>query len=201
MKLNIANQITILRIVLIMPFIICMMNISDETYGDTIRYLALVIFLIMGISDYLDGYFARKRKLVSSLGRFLDPLADKLLMMTASILLAYEPTAVPGFRLPPAVVVLIIGKDLILLMGFIVIYLNVNKVHIVPVNTGKFSTFIQLTMVTAILIAPEMSKLIPYWIYILKLLWWTTALMAILATFVYIRAGIKYIEQNEEESD
>ncbi|MBW8016970.1 MAG: CDP-alcohol phosphatidyltransferase family protein [Planctomycetes bacterium] len=198
MKFTLANEITILRLILIGPFIICMLNTGNEVYGDHYRYAAFAIFLIMCISDYLDGYFARIRNEVSPLGTFLDPLADKLLMLTSCILLASEKTAVSGFRLPPTVIVLIIGKDLLLLMGFVIVYLNIYKVYIVPVHAGKSSTFVQLFMVAAILLAPEISQVLPFWIYLLRFLWWSVAGMAILATFVYIRAGICYIEEFED---
>jgi len=198
MKFTLANEITMLRLILIGPFIFCMVNSSSELDGHIYRYAAFAIFLIMCISDYLDGYFARTRHEVSPLGTFLDPLADKLLMLTSCILLAGENTSVTGFRLPAVVVVLIIGKDILLLMGFVIVYLNIYKVYIVPVHVGKTSTFVQLFMVAAILLAPEISQTLPFWIYLLQILWWSCAGMAILATFVYIRAGICYIEEFED---
>jgi len=198
MKFTLANDITLLRFILLGPFIYCMLNNSSESSGHIYRYTAFGLFLVMCVSDFLDGYFARLRNEVSPLGTFLDPLADKLLMLTSCVLLAGETTAIAGFRLPPFIVILIIGKDLILLMGFVVVYLNVYKVHIVPVFAGKTSTFIQLSMVLSILMAPEMSSVLPFWTYILNLLWWSVAGMAILATFIYIRAGICYIEWFED---
>jgi len=187
-----------MRLILIVPFIICMINTGNAAYGHIIRYSAFAIFLIMCISDVLDGYFARIRNEISSLGTFLDPLADKLLILASCILLASEKTAVTGFRLPPTVVVLIVGKDLLLLMGFVIAYLNTYKVYIVPVGIGKFSTFAQLFMVAAILLAPEISRAMPLWIDFLRFLWWSTAVMAILATFVYIQRGICYINKFDE---
>lgn len=198
MKFTLANEITMLRLILIWPFIICMLNTGNEDNGRVFRYTAFGLFFIMGISDYLDGYFARLKNEISPLGTFLDPLADKLLMLTSCILLASEKTAVAGFRLPPVIVVLVVGKDILLLMGFVIVYLNTNKVYIIPVHAGKFSTFVQLFMVSAILLAPEISQVLPHWIYLLQFLWWSTACMAILATFVYIRGGICYIDKFED---
>jgi cardiolipin synthase len=189
-----------LRLILIGPFIFCMLNTNSAANGYVFRYWAFALFLIMAVSDYLDGYFARTRNEVSPLGTFLDPLADKLLMLSSCILLAGEKTAIADFRLPPVVVVLIIGKDILLVMGFVIVYLNINKVYIVPVHAGKFSTCVQLFMVGAILMAPEISQALPMWIHLLQFLWWSVASMAILATFVYIRAGICYIDKFEEPS-
>ena len=75
MKFTLANEITVLRLILIVPFIFCMLNTGSEPNGHVFRYAAFAIFLIMCISDYLDGYFARVRNEVSPLGTFLDPLS------------------------------------------------------------------------------------------------------------------------------
>ena len=112
LPLTLANQVTILRIILIIPFVICMLYSNHPQGGDRMRYVAVVIFAVMGISDAVDGYLARVKKQVSKLGTFLDPLADKLLMTCACVLLAVKATSVPGYRLPGVVVVLIIGKDI-----------------------------------------------------------------------------------------
>ncbi|MHC5073717.1 MAG: CDP-alcohol phosphatidyltransferase family protein, partial [Planctomycetota bacterium] len=109
MKLNWANRITISRILLIIPFIIFMLKINDPsislTTGKAIRYGAFLLFLIMALSDALDGYLARIKNQATRLGSFLDPMADKLLMTCACLLLASNRSAVNGFQLPPTVVV------------------------------------------------------------------------------------------------
>ena len=198
MKLTWANQITILRILLIAPFVICMLK-ADQTYaGKAMRYIALVIFLFMCISDALDGYMARIKKQVTTLGSFLDPMADKLLMMCACILLASNKTAINGFVLPSTVVVLIIGKDVLLLLGFIVVYFITSHIRIVPVFLGKVGTVLQLSMVAAMLIAPEIMLVFSGWTYLIKFLWYAVSACAILVTLIYIRTGIRYIEQFEE---
>lgn len=201
MKLTWANQITIFRILLIAPFVICMIKANQSEYNKMIRYAALSIFLVMCFSDLLDGYIARVKKQTTKLGSFLDPMADKLLITCACILLASEQTAVDGFLLPPTVVVLIIGKDVLLLLGFIVVYLITSQVKIIPVFAGKLSTFLQLSMVTAVLIAPEINRLAPWWLYFMRFLWWSAAFAAIIAAFVYIRNGMRYIEEFENSSN
>ena len=195
MKLTWANQITIVRILLISPFVICMLKINESDSGLLYRYIAFGIFIVMCLSDALDGYMARVKKQVTKLGSFLDPLADKLLMTCACILLATTKTAVKGFELPSWVVVLIIGKDLFLMTGFITLFLFTSDLRIIPAVMGKTSTFLQLSMVIAILIAPEVSGYLAWWIYFVRILWVLTASAAILSTLIYIRAGKRYIEQ------
>jgi CDP-diacylglycerol--glycerol-3-phosphate 3-phosphatidyltransferase len=197
MTLNRANQITIVRILLIVPFVICMLKVNEIQHSTLVRYIALIIFLVMCVSDVIDGYVARVKNQVTKLGSFLDPMADKLLITCACLLLATEQTAVDGVLLPKSVVVLIIGKDVLLLLGFIIIYFLTSQIHIEPLFIGKIGTFLQLSMVTAILIAPEMTPLTSLWTYFMSFLWWAAATAAILTTLIYIRLGTRYIEQYE----
>lgn len=202
MTLSWANRITILRILLIAPFVSCMLQINDaetsERIRHLIRYSAVAIFFLMAISDGIDGYLARKNGETTKLGSFLDPTADKLLITSASLLLASRRAGVASFILPPTVVVLIIGKDVLIFLGFLIVYFLTGKVRVVPAFAGKASTALQLSMVAAILIAPEVSAVFHWWVYFVQVLWWSAAGAAVLATFVYIRTGSKFIEQYEQ---
>jgi CDP-diacylglycerol--glycerol-3-phosphate 3-phosphatidyltransferase len=201
MKLSLASRITILRILLIAPFVSFMLQINDPALSPAaqraMRYMSIIIFFIMAVSDAIDGYLARVKKQITKLGTFLDPVADKLLMTCACLLLASERAHVQEFLLPTTVVVLIIGKDLFLLIGFVIVYFITSEVHIAPVFIGKLATALQLSMVAGILIAPEVSSIFPGWIWVLRVLWWSAAGTAILATLIYIRKGSRYIEQYE----
>ncbi len=194
MFLTLANQITILRILLIFPFVICLLKTGHPYYGHCIRGGAVLIFVVMAIGDALDGYLARKKKQVTALGAFLDPMADKLMITCASIILCASQTAIEGFVLPLTVVVLIIGKDILLLLGFIITFLLTEQVHIQPVWVGKTSTFLQIIMVFSILIGPETARWITVWLAISVVICWLTGFCAMVATFVYIYRGIRYIE-------
>ena len=202
MRLSWANRITIIRILLIVPFVSCMLKINDaalsEAMRNTARYAATVIFLVMAFSDALDGYLARRTKRVTRLGAFLDPVADKLLITSACLLLISQRGRVEGVLLPPTVVVLIIGKDLLLIIGFLVVYFITSRVFVAPVFIGKISNDLQLSMVGAILIAPEVYSFFPGWIWVLRVFWWSAAGTAILATLIYIRNGTRYIEEYEQ---
>ena len=202
MMLNWATRITIVRILLIAPFVSLMLKTNDpdlsDGYKNFFRYMAIFLFLIMAVSDGIDGYLARRKHQITKLGAFLDPIADKLLMTCACLLLASYRGHVPGFLLPPTVVVLIIGKDLFLLIGFVIVYLITSQIHIAPAFIGKVATALQLSMVAAILIAPEASTVLHGWLWLLRVLWWSAAGTAILATLIYIRDGSRYIEQYEQ---
>ncbi|MHC4148190.1 MAG: CDP-alcohol phosphatidyltransferase family protein [Planctomycetota bacterium] len=204
MKLNWANRITILRILLIVPFVSCMLKANDasisESMRDVMRYVSIFVFFVMAISDGIDGYIARRNGQATKLGSFLDQMADKLLMACACVLLAMPGGGVTGFGLPPTVAVLIIGKDMFLLIGFVIIYFITFQVRVVPVLIGKIATALQLSMVAGILLGPEISALLPWWIWFLRVLWWSAAGTAILATLIYIRNGSRYVEEYEQAS-
>ena len=204
MKFSWATRITIVRILLVVPFVSFMLKINDTTLSDlaqnSMRHAAIIIFLIMAVSDGIDGFLARRIKQVTKLGSFLDPVADKLLITCACLLLASKKGHVNGFLLPPTVVVLIIGKDLLLLIGFVIVYFITSKIFIAPAFVGKLATALQLSMVTGILIAPEVSAVLPGWIWFLRFLWWSAAGTAIIAILVYIRKGSRYIEEYEQKS-
>jgi len=201
MKLSWATRITLLRILLIVPFVSCMLKINDSLLDPsqriTLRYIAVAIYILMAISDGLDGYLARRSKQITKLGAFLDPIADKLLVTSACLLLVSQRGHVERFLLPPTVVVLIIGKDLFLMIGFIIVYIITGLTRVAPVFMGKLATTLQFIMVLAILIAPEVSVVIPDWIWFLRFLWWSAAATAIFATLIYIRNGSRYIEEYE----
>jgi len=180
-----------------------MLKINDteqlnEAMRVAVRYVATVIFLVMAFSDALDGYLARRTKRVTKLGAFLDPVADKLLIASACLLLTSQRAGVEGFPLPPTVVVLIIGKDLLLIIGFLIVYFITSQVFVAPVLIGKIANWLQLSMVAGILIAPEVYSFFPGWIWVLRVLWWSAAGTAILATLIYIRNGSRYIEEYEQ---
>jgi CDP-diacylglycerol--glycerol-3-phosphate 3-phosphatidyltransferase len=197
-RLSWATRITLVRILLIVPFIMCLLKMNDPTIGPNVqtslRYAAIAVFLVMAVSDALDGYLARHYRQITRLGTFLDPVADKLLMTSACLLLASERGHVEGFTLPTTVVVAIVGKDVLIVIGFAVVYLVTSQIRVVPVLLGKAATALELVMVACVLTAPELSRLIPHYRVALSVLWWSAALVAILATLVYIRNGSRYIE-------
>jgi cardiolipin synthase len=200
MRLTAANQITLLRIILIIPFVLCMVEANHSSFGTMYRYIALGIFIVMAVSDALDGYLARVKKQATRLGAFLDPMADKLLIICACILLASQRFSVPGFRLPLEPVILILGKDALLCLGFLTLYFLTGDVHIKPVWAGKLATFLQLMMVASILIAPEMTQKLSGWAVWVPICWWLAGVAAIAAGTIYIYGGLRYINQLEQQN-
>ncbi len=132
--MNLPNKITIFRVCMIPIFLIFML-VSTIPGG---RYIAAAIFIIAALSDLLDGYIARKNNLVTNFGKFMDPLADKLLVSSAMICL------VELKLLPAWIVIIIIAREFII-SGFRLIASD-NGVVIAASWWGKIKTVVQMVM-------------------------------------------------------
>ena len=145
-----ANKITILRILLI-PFFVVEIIYYVRT-GNAVCWLAaLLSFAIASILDGVDGYVARHYHQRSELGTMLDPLADKLLLVSAIVLLSLD-NAPYLRRIPLWLTGIIIGRDLLLGLGAVVVRLVVGKITVRPRLTGKLATVFQMLMVSWILL-------------------------------------------------
>lgn len=201
-RLSWATRVTLLRVLLLVPFVACMLHLNDPELSErtriVLRHTAVALFVCMALGDALDGTLARHYRQITKLGTFLDPLADKLLITSACLLLVSQRGHVGDFLLPTTVVVLIIGKDLLIVLGFVIVYMVTGRIYVVPTIAGKASTVLQSIMVGCVLIAPEMAAALPGYRLWLSVLWWSAGAMAVLATLVYIRAGSRYIERFEQ---
>jgi cardiolipin synthase (CMP-forming) len=189
-KLSWPNRITISRILLVAPFVVCLLHLQDPTWDSSARYLALAIFGVMAISDGLDGYLARRLQQRTRLGAYLDPMADKILITCAMIMLGYGGTSVPGKKIPDIVVVAAIAKDATILLGFMVIFLMTGQAFVRARLSGKTCTAVQLLTVLAVLLSPNL----PGWLRLLPdALWWLSLTLAVIATLDYVRAGGQFL--------
>lgn len=154
-KMNLPNKLTIFRVILIIPFVLLLLG-SYEGWGwiatifpgvsnAVFEYLSLAIFVIASLTDLLDGKIARKYNLVTNFGKFMDPLADKLLVCAALIVL------VQMCRIPAWVVIVIISREFII-SGFRLIASD-NGVVIAASYWGKFKTTFQLIMICMMIVA------------------------------------------------
>ncbi len=143
--MNLPNKLTILRVILIPVFLVFLM--ADITPYD--KWIALAIFIIASLTDLLDGKIARKYNLVTNFGKFMDPLADKLLVCSAMIAL------VGMDRIPSWIVIVIIAREFII-SGFRLVASD-NGVVIAASYWGKFKTTFQMIMV--ILMIMDIPKL------------------------------------------
>ncbi len=146
--MNLPNKLTVFRMILIVPFVILLLGGHagwgwfDAAFGGSEEYtdyIALVIFVIASLTDMLDGKIARKYNLVTNFGKFMDPLADKLLVCSAMICL------IDMDRIPAWIVIVIISREFII-SGFRLVASD-NHVVIAASYWGKFKTTFQMIMV------------------------------------------------------
>lgn len=147
-KMNLPNKLTLLRICLI-PFIVIIPMINDLDriiFGDVSlsSLIVLIIFCIASFTDFLDGYIARKYNLVTDFGKFMDPLADKLLVFAALILLI-EKGLIPGW-----IVTVIIAREF-MVTGIRILAAN-NNVVIAASKLGKAKTVSQMLTIIVLLL-------------------------------------------------
>lgn len=147
-KMNLPNKLTIFRVILILPFVLLLLGGHHEwgwfraIFGgipEYVDYIALAIFIIASLTDLVDGKIARRYNMVTNFGKFMDPLADKLLVSAAMIAL------VDMGRIPAWIVIIIISREFII-SGFRLIASD-NHVVIAASYWGKFKTTFQMVMV------------------------------------------------------
>jgi len=197
--LNWPNRISLFRLLLVAPFVLLLLHQADMPGA---RHGALAIFIVMSLSDVLDGMLARRMNCRTRLGAILDPLADKIMITCAVLILSRVLPDAPGAKLPSWLVVAVVGKDLWVTIGFLVIFMVTDKFRNLSVFWGKVSTLGQSMLIGLTLLAPEINHLHP------QLGEWTVGGMSILvaglcllAAISYTRLGLSFIVTEEKPLD
>ncbi len=179
-KMNLPNQLTILRILLIPFFLIALLGGLFAPPND--RYVAVAIFVFASATDALDGYIARSRNLITTFGKFMDPLADKMLVAAALIAM------VELSMLPSWVVILIICREFII-TGFRTIAAG-NNIIIAAGNLGKIKTVTQMVMIVFVLLGFTH----PVAVTIGTVLIWLSVIFTVISAVEYIYKNIKVLK-------
>jgi cardiolipin synthase (CMP-forming) len=146
--LNVPNVLTLLRLLAIPVFLILLV---DFRYRE-----ALGVFVAAGVTDALDGAIARLTHTKTTLGSYLDPAADKLLLMSAFVALAFL-QQVPGW-----LVVIVLSRDVMLVVGYFLLFtMTQHAMEVRPSVAGKLSTFLQLSAVAVVLVSRVYPRAVP----------------------------------------
>lgn len=177
--LNLPNFLTLIRIVTI-PFFL--LYLSYHRYGE-----ALIVFIIGGVTDFLDGLTARLMKQQTALGEFLDPTADKLLVVTSFVALGING------GIPRWLAVVVVSRDVVILLGYVIIrFLVEERFKVKPTMIGKCSTMLQLlTLGVALALLQNPRILDPS---LQDYLIVATALATILSGLQYIYRGLVWLQ-------
>jgi len=175
--MNWPNRLTVLRIILVPVFILTVF------YGRL--NIALAVFVIAMLTDALDGYLARVRGEKTQLGAIIDPIADKMLINSAFICFSLV-SGLPGYlKMPVYVPIVVISRDVIILLGAVIIYLLAGKIEIKPTLIGKVTAFSQMLTIVSLLVRFVHSS----WI------WNITVALTVISGLDYIRIGSARINE------
>ena len=173
--MNLPNKLTIFRIILIPFFVFFLIAPYFDGYGN---YIAVAIFIVASLTDLLDGKIARKYNMVTNFGKFMDPLADKLLVCSAMICLV-------DLRLIPSWVVIIIIAREFIISGFRLVASD-NGIVIAASYWGKFKTTFQMIMVIVLILNIKTT-----------LFYYIGNILIVIATTLTIISLIDYIIKNK----
>ena len=186
-QLNSANQLTILRMGMT-PFFVLLMVYGYFGYG-------LLVFLIAACSDILDGLIARKFGQKTALGAFLDPVADKLLLSSAFIVLSFSTQEVM-VKIPLWLTIAALSRDVLIVLTVVTINLTSGRRVFLPSILGKLTTAAQLLSVLAALVSNWLGKPVPNYRWILMLAFFFT----IFSGLHYLFRTMKLLNTSSEAS-
>lgn len=173
--MTVANLLTILRILLTPLLVILLLNGHPKE--------ALIAFVAAGITDGLDGLIARLYRQKSRLGAFLDPMADKLLLATTYVILAYQRL------IPNWLTVIVISRDVFIVVGIIMLHMQNFKVEIKPTIPSKLTTFAQIITVIFVM-ATSLASPHPL---VRQALVYGTASLTLFSWFQYMARGLRLL--------
>lgn len=187
-KMNLPNKLTIFRVILILPFVLLLLGSYEQwgwfsalfggLNGAVPEYLALLVFVIASLTDLLDGKIARKYNLVTNFGKFMDPLADKLLVCAALIVL------VEMKRIPSWIVVIIISREFVI-SGFRLI--AADKGQVIAANYwGKFKTTFQMVMICMMIVEDAPFLRGNVFAFLTDLVMWIALALTVISLVDYI---------------
>ena len=170
--MNLPNKLTVLRMVLV-PFFVAALLLSAA--NEPLKWVALVLFIVASLTDFADGYIARKYNLITDFGKFMDPLADKILTISGMICL------IELGRIPAWIVCIIVAREFII-SGFRLI--AVEKGVVIAANMwGKLKTNFQMFMIIFMIMN------IPQLQIVTDILMWIALALTIISLVTYISAN------------
>lgn len=170
--MNLPNKLTVLRMVLV-PFFVAALLLSKT--NDSLKWVALALFVIASLTDFADGYIARKYNLITNFGKFMDPLADKILTISGMICL------IELGRIPSWIVVIIVAREFII-SGFRLVAAE-NGVVIAANYWGKFKTTFQMIMIILMIMN------IPQLQILTNIVMWIALALTLISLWTYIMAN------------
>ncbi len=188
-----ANKITVVRILMIPVFVTLAIYYGQSIQRDEAlawqRYAAIAVFLAAALSDGLDGYVARRYNQRSSLGVILDPIADKGLLLSGIITLSisnWSPDDPEYGKFPAWFPVLVISRDVVILVGSVLLHLLNGKVHVRPSWTGKVATVLQMAAIAWVMLQLRSLPLL----YVVG----AAGIFTLVSGIIYVMDGVRQLQ-------
>ena len=178
--MNLPNKLTVLRVILV-PFFVAFLLLSKSS--ESLKWIALVLFIAASLTDLLDGKIARKYNLVTTFGKFMDPLADKVLTISGMICL------IELGRIPSWIVVIIVARAFII-SGFRLIAAE-NGIVIAANYWGKFKTTFQMIMIILMIVN------LPALAMVTQIVMWIALALTIISLITYIQQNMDVVRTME----
>ena len=178
--MNLPNKLTVLRIIMVPFFVFFMLT---DVGGAANKWIALAIFAVASLTDLLDGKIARKYNLVTNFGKFMDPLADKLLVCSAMICL------IPSGKLAAEIVIIIIAREFII-SGFRLVASD-NGIVIAASYWGKFKTTFQMIAVVLLIVG------IPALSMVTTAVVWIALILTVISLVDYIVKNVNVLKEGK----
>ncbi len=192
-RMTTANKITVVRILMIPVFVTMAIYYGESIKrGDPLewqRFAAIIIFILAAVSDGLDGYVARRYNQRSTLGVYLDPIADKGLLLSGIITLSISnwSQSDPEYgSFPVWFPVLVISRDAVILVGTMILYLLNGKVHVKPNWTGKVATVLQMIAIGWVMLQ---LRFIPLLYVVIA-----AGVFTLISGIVYVTDGVRQLQ-------
>ena len=177
--MNTANLLTIFRVLLVPVFAVFLYKGTPES-----RLIALGIFFVAAITDALDGLIAQRKNQISTFGKKADPIADKMLLVTAFIMLTLD-KSIPAF-----LTIIVVARDIVIISGFLILYVALGDLEPKPSKISKCTTFLQIfTIIYALL-----NIRVPSILFIV----WITVIFTVISGINYVIYGVKLLNGNRK---
>ena len=184
---TVANLLTCLRIALTIPFLLL---VSKGRFG-----LALGVFFFASLTDFADGYVARRYRQQSRLGRFLDPLADKLLTTAAFVVMAIPHADFAS--IPPWLAAVVVARDFFIALGALLVYRITGFREFRPTFLGKVNTFVELGLIVWFLVFHTTGRLI----FLLPLMYVVVLISVVVSGGEYLLQGLRILRKGKTVSE
>lgn len=183
---TVPNLLTLFRILLTLPFLYF---VYEGRFG-----VALAVFFLASLTDFADGFLARRLKQQSSLGRFLDPLADKLLITAAFVVMAVPHAEFAS--IPVWLAIVVVGRDVVIVLGALLVYSITKFKEFTPTLLGKINTFTELGLIVWFLVFHTTGR----FIFLLPLLYAIVAASVVLSGTEYLIRGTNILRKHVHSS-